>query len=164
MVNDSHPINIVSIFTMLILKKNKELHKQGFNSIFYYKHHENLQTQTKHYLTKFFGTLYVNRMHYVSAFIDTESKRIYTCVSLPYTSNYQTDKIILMKKWIAKLMSLIDYHIKNNETGLDLYFGSDNMAAGVEFNDDIEKKLKNQGQTYLMYDHDSVSITKGIPL
>ena len=34
-------------------------------------------------------------------------------------------------------MSLIDYYIKNNETDFDLPFDSDNMAAGVEFNDEI---------------------------
>ena len=61
-------------------------------------------------------------------------------------------------------MSLIDYYIKNNETGLDLSFGSDNMTASVEFNDKIEKNSKNNGQTYFMYNHDDVSKKKGLPL
>ena len=96
----------------------------------------------KHHLTKFFGTLYVNQVHYVSVFIDTESRRVYTCDSLPHTSNYQTDIIILMRKWTAKSMSIGVYYIKNNETGLDLSFGSDIIAAGVQFIDKIEKKSR----------------------
>ena len=42
-------------------------------------------------------------------------------------------------------MSLIDNYIKNNETGLDLSFWADDMASGVEFNDEIEKN-KNYGK------------------
>ena len=34
-------------------------------------------------------------------------------------------------------MSIIYYYIKNYDTGLDLSFGSDDMAAGVEFIDTI---------------------------
>ena len=63
----------------------------------------------KYHITNFFGTLYVNQIHYVSVFIDTESRRVYTCDSLPHASNYQTDTIILIRKLIAKSMSLIDY-------------------------------------------------------
>ena len=47
-----------------------------------------------------------------------------------------------MRKWIAKSMPLIDYYIKNNETELDLSFGSDDMAAGVEFNNEVEKNSR----------------------
>ena len=102
----------------------------------------------KHHLTKFFRTLHVTQMHYVSVFIDAESRRVYTCDSLPHASNYQTSTIILIKKWIAKPMSLINDHIKNNETGLDLFFGPDNMAAGVEFNDEIEKTQESWSNSY----------------
>ena len=77
-------------------------------------------------------------MHYVSVFIETEFRRLYTCDSLPHESNYQTDMIILIRKWITKSMSLIDHYIENNETRLDLTFTSDDMAAGIEFNDEIE--------------------------
>ena len=34
-------------------------------------------------------------------------------------------------------MSLIDYYIKNNVTDFNPSFDSDDMAAGVEFNDEI---------------------------
>ena len=38
------------------------------------------------------------------------------------------------------------------------------MTAGVEFNDEVQKKLKNHGKTYSMYNHDNISKMKGIPL
>ena len=41
------------------------------------------------------------------------------------------------------------YYIKNNDTEFDLSFGSDDMAAGVKFNDKIEKKLKTHGKLIL---------------
>ena len=84
----------------------------------------------------------MNQIHFVSVFIDTESKRVYSCDSLPHASKYQTDTIILMRKWIAKSKTLINYCIKNNETGFDLLFGSDNMTAGVEFNDEVGKNSR----------------------
>ena len=56
----------------------------------------------KHHLTTFFGTIYVNQMHYVSFFISAEYRRVYICDSLPHASNYKTDTINLMRKWIAK--------------------------------------------------------------
>ena len=37
-------------------------------------------------------------------------------------------------------MSIINYYIKNDDTGFDIFLSSDNMAAGVEFKDKIEKK------------------------
>ena len=69
-----------------------------------------------------------------------------------------------MRKWIVKSIPIINYYIKNNDTGFDLSFGSDNVAAGVEFNDKIEKKLKNNGKTYFMYTYDNISEMKDIPL
>ena len=74
--------------------------------------------------------------------LTNESRRVYTCDSLPHSSNYQTGRIFLMRKWIAKSMSLIDDYIKNNETGSDLSFGSGEMADGIEFNDEVEKNLR----------------------
>ena len=96
--------------------------------------------------------------------LTNESRRVYTCDSLPHSSNYQTGRIILMRKWIAKSMSLINDYIKNNETESDLSFGSGEMADGIEFNDEVEKKLKNNGKIYFMYDHGDISEMKGIPL
>ena len=68
-----------------------------------------------------------------------------------------------MRKWIAKSRSIIDYYIKNNDSGFDLSFGSDNMIAGVEFNDKIENNLKNHEKIHFMHNHDNISEMMGKP-
>ena len=106
----------------------------------------------------------MNQMHYVSVFIDTESRRLYICDSLPDSLKFPNETIILMRKWIAKSMSLVDYYIKNNDTEFDLSFGSGNVVIGVEFNDEIKFWLKNNEKKYFMYEHNYISEMKGILL
>ena len=98
MVNVPHSINIVSIFTMLTSKKMKNYISNGSMVSSIANIMEIYELKSKHHLTNFFVTILVNQMHYVSAFIDTESITVYTCDSLPHTSNYQTDIIILTRK------------------------------------------------------------------
>ena len=110
MVNDPHPINIVSILTMLALKRKlKNFISNGSLVSSIANIMEICKLKRKHNLTNFFGTFHVNQLHYIGVFIDTESSRVYTCDYLSHVSIYQTDKIILMRKLRAKSMSLIDY-------------------------------------------------------
>ena len=60
-------------------------------------------------------------------------------------------------------MSIIDYYIKNNHTRLDISFGSDDMVAGIMFNDKIEKKTQESWKKCYMYNHDNLSEMKFMP-
>ena len=81
MVNVPHPINIASIYTTLNLKKLKNCIGKGLMVSSIANLMEIYILEPNHHLTKFFGTLCVNQMHYVSALIETESRRVYTCDS-----------------------------------------------------------------------------------
>ena len=91
-------------------------------------------------ITKFFGILHFNDNHFISVFIDIEEQTVDTCDSYhtgkgisdvstesdessePKESS-ATKMIVLMRKWIAKSMSIIDYldNKKDNEKELSYW-------------------------------------------
>ena len=77
-------------------------------------------------ITKFYGILHINNNHFVSVFIDIEQRTVETCDSYHTGKGFRdfsadsgddseskedqdTETVVLMRKWIAKSMSIIDY-------------------------------------------------------
>ena len=93
-------------------------------------------------LTKFYGNLHVGNIHYVSVFIDTNIKTVHSLDPLGQ-DNFQINvNTKLMRKWIAKSFSIIDYYFEQKKKK-SLYFGSEDMQVGSKFLENNKKNVRS---------------------
>lgn len=102
-------------------------------------------------LNQFYANLHVNDTHYVSLFIDVKERTVYTCDSFKCNEEGGNEVVTLMRKWIAKSISIIDYYMD----------GSEDMCSGNMFGEEEEKQLKEENQLSddieYMYHHKEIS-------
>ena len=89
-----------------------------------------------HKLTKFYGNLYVKNSHYVSVIIDTQHHLVQTCDSFNNNNDSFTNTVTLMRKWIAKMMSIIDCYINETNQDKNISYGSEDIRFADEMLDD----------------------------
>ena len=121
------------------------------------------KSKTGHNLSKFYGILHVNSNHYVTVIIDINKRTVETCDSLQVgKASLKNPTVVLMRKWIAKSMSIIDYFINEKDNEKDISFDSEDMRLSDTFDEELLKQLNRQKKVY-MYFHNDISNTFGGP-
>ena len=65
-----------------------------------------------------------------------------------------------MRKWIAKMMSIIDFYINETNEDKNISFGSEDMRIDDQMLDDDYDSLDTNNYIY-MYQHEDTSRMKG---
>jgi hypothetical protein len=121
------------------------------------------KSKTGHNLSKFYGILHVNSNHYVTVIIDINKRTVETCDSLQVgKASLKNPTVVLMRKWIAKSMSIIDYFINEKDNEKEISFDSEDMRLSDTFDEELMKQLDHQKKIY-MYFHNDISNTFGGP-
>ena len=118
--------------------------------------------QTNNKIKQLYGNLHINGMHYVSVFIDLDKKSVETCD--PHVAYFSSSEksVTLIRKWISKSMSILDYYLDPSKKNKDLYLGSKDMCYGDKF-DESDRKTFNSENEY-MYNHKDISFHVDYPL
>ena len=80
-----------------------------------------------HKLTKFNGNLHVQNSHYISVIIDIKHRLISTGDSFNNHDEPFTNIAPLMRKWIAEMISIINYYINERNQEKNIAFGSEDI-------------------------------------
>ena len=105
-------------------------------------------------IDRFYANLCVSNVHYCSVFIDKDFQSVETCDSIKNPPSEIKDTLILMRKWIAKSMSIIAYYVDDTAIkGSAVYFGPQDMLIGDTFEIKDEKGLSGYGEKEFMYEH-----------
>ena len=118
--------------------------------------------QTNNKIKQLYGNLHINGMHYVSVFIDLDKKSVETCD--PHVAYFRSSEksVTLIRKWISKSMSILDYYLDPSKKDKDLYLGSKDMCYGDKF-DESDRKTFNSEKEY-MYNHKDISFHVDYPV
>ena len=118
------------------------------------------KSRSDHKLTKFYGNLFVQNSHYLTFIIDTKHRAVQTCDSLNNHDEFFTNSVTLMRKWIAKMMSIIDFYINETNEDKNISFESEDMRIDDQMLDDDYDSLDTNNYIY-MYQHEDTSRMKG---
>ena len=161
-------LNFETKFKNLIIKS--PMRSTLANVLHAYRGNDNL------YLNRFYGNLHVDNTHYVSVFINVDERTVHTCDSLvqkpktltllqKYSVKQNTNNVTLLRKWIAKSMSIIDYHLDNEKNHRNVCFGSTDMCQYDHFGIDEENSgWYTPKTTEYMYYHKDISLEKDYPI
>ena len=67
----------------------------------------------------------------------------------------------LMRKWIAKMMSILDYYINESIQDKNISFGSEDIHFADQIVDDNYDSLDTSNYVYI-YKHEDISDLKGL--
>lgn len=118
--------------------------------------------QTDNKIKQLYGNLHINGMHYVSVIIDLDKKLVETCD--PHVSNFTSSEksVTLIRKWISKSMSILDYYLDPSKKDIELYLGSKDMCCGDTF-EESDRKTFEFDKEY-MYNHKDISFDVDYPV
>ena len=83
-----------------------------------------LETKSR---SKLYGNLHVQNSRNVIVIIDTKHCFVQACDSFNNHDESFTNTMILMHKWIAKLMSIIDHNFNKSNQDKNTLFGSEDV-------------------------------------
>ena len=114
-------------------------------------------------LSRFYANLHVRKNHYVSVFIDIDKRTVHTCDSLQNNTEKTTKAVTLLRKWIAKSMSIIDHYLGNNVKGRLISFDSSDMCISDSYDPSHESNFPPNTTDYMYY-HKEISSDNNFPI